>query len=201
MLPICALGEKPVTSREQAGEAAIAYTWTMKLSIDLLIPTQRAIRNSRQIETMASFVRKGGVFDRDALDRYADELGLRSGPLVQIERFEDGLMYPRDGHHRLIGMLLGGREHLLSGEYQISERRYSEYEEINLEIGWVTPFDPRIEIRKEDLSDWKRQVLSLSDSASTDAVTAFIRANKSAYAEPRANVRHIRDIRLPVPYT
>lgn len=166
----------------------------MSLHLDLLIPTQRTVRNSRQIETMVAFVERGGVFDRASLDEYADEFGLRPGPLVQIEQFEDESLYPRDGHHRLIGILLGGRDCLLPSEYQIVRRTYSQYTEINLAAGWVTPFDPRTELRKEDLSDWKTRIAQLRQIGSEPEVISFIRANKASYSEPRGGIRHIRDI-------
>jgi hypothetical protein len=173
----------------------------MRIHIDLLIPTQRGIRNIRQIESMVAFVRNGGVFDRASLDQYAEKTGVRAGPLIQIEQFEDELTYPRDGLHRLISLVLGGRNYLLDSECEFARRKYSEYEEINLEAGWVTPFDPRTEIRKENLSEWKAKIAQLRDSASNDEVIEFIRANKQLYAETRGDIRRVRDIKLPEPYT
>lgn len=170
----------------------------MTLSLDNLIPMQRAVRDHRQIVTMTEYVRDGGIFDADSLAAYSKQTGIRMSPLIPVETFEDGLQFARDGHHRLVSILLAGRDFLYDSEYLIVLRTYQQYSEINLAVGWVTPFDPRTEIRKEDLSAWKNLVAQekLREGATTHDVIKFIRANRSAYSETRGVISRIGDIQF-----
>lgn len=181
----------------------------MGLHIDLLIPTQKEVRNCAQIDAMKVFVENGGVFDRKSLDQFAEVRGTKASPLIQITEFEDGQTYIHDGHHRLIAIYRAGREWLRYDEYEIKSWKYGDYQEINLDEGWMTPFDPRNEVRKADLAEWKRivadnRILVGETSPSfpergldIDLLVDYIRENKQKYAESRDHVRHVKDIRLP----
>jgi len=120
------------------------------LSIDELIPTQCHIRNFDLVLSMIDFVREGGLFRKENL--------ITPAPLIGISIFEDGLKYIRDGHHRTLAIWLAGRKLLKEGEYQLENFKYSHFEEINLEKGWVTPFNPRAEVRIADFSSFKKSL-------------------------------------------
>lgn len=53
--------------------------------------------------------------------------------------------------------------------------------------GFVTPFDPRNEVRKRDFLDFKKQILTMrSKKEKTDAeLIDIIMKSKSLYAKPR----------------
>lgn len=182
----------------------------MNLHIGSIIPTQRVIRNRDQIRPMVDFVRSGRYFDQVELDRYAAAnpncYGMacapsKPSPLIQIDQMEDGVMYARDGHHRLFSIWSGSRAYLLPSEYQVKQRTYAQYAEINLRAGWTTPFDPRVEIRKANLANWKEHVSMLIQclyNLSLDEfdVQEMIRDahDDLMYTEPRGNLRHIKDV-------
>ena len=77
----------------------------MKMPFSKLLTTQVAVRNNDQITGMADFVRRGGMFNKRALSRYAESTNTRVAPLAQINVFEDGRYVLIDGHHRGIGIL------------------------------------------------------------------------------------------------
>jgi hypothetical protein len=57
------------------------------------------------------------------------------------------------------------------------------YAEINFEVGFVTPFDPRTEVRVPDFTAFRQEVFQLYARNPAEAVT-FIRQNKARYARP-----------------
>lgn len=148
---------------------------------------------------MTDYAARGGVFDRESLDLYAAEWGIRSSPLIQISRFEDGQMYLHDGHHRLYSIWKSGRGKLAASEFFVTDWTYSQYLEVNAQQSWYTPFDPRIEVRLADFRGWKIEVEQYLDmhrkngSFSQEEFDSYVRANRSRYATDR-NVSHIRDL-------
>jgi hypothetical protein len=71
---------------------------------------------------------------------------------------------------------------------------YEMYAEINFEVGFVTPFDPRTEVRVPDFTAFREEVFRLYDRNPEEAV-AFIRQNKSRYARPytRSNLAQLAE--------
>ena len=121
------------------------------LPIDDLIPTQCHIRDFDLVLSMLQFTREGGIFLKENLKN-------QEAPLISISVFEDKLKYIRDGHHRTLSVWLSGRKYLKEGEYKLEDFKYSQFEEINLEKGWVTPFDPRTEVRIGDFVPFKKSL-------------------------------------------
>lgn len=67
----------------------------------------------------------------------------------------------QDGHHRAVSTLLGGRKFFTDEEYQIQHWNYDEYLQVNLKNGWYTPYDPKTEVRIEDIKTYKEEVQKL----------------------------------------
>ena len=155
-----------------------------RLQLDTLGIMHDEIRHMHQVVEMARLVRAGLLWTRDVLRAYADAHGMPMAPLIAIARFPDGWMMIRDGHHRCLATYLGGRAYLRHDEYRIEEYTYEMYAQINFVAGFVTPFDPRTEVRIPDFGSFRQEALRLY-ACSPEAAVAFIRQNKLRYAHPR----------------
>lgn len=105
-----------------------------------------------------------------------------------------------DGHHRVCAIHLGGRNYIDEEEYVILHLTYKMAMSVNLDAGFVTPFDPRKEacnsglqtlilpqVRKRDFLGFKKQVLEMrrkKEKLDTE-LEDFIIHNKSIYSKPR----------------
>ncbi len=155
-----------------------------QLQLDTLGIMHDEIRHVHQVVEMARLVRDGLFWTRDVLHAYANAHGVPVAPLIAIAHFPDDWLMIRDGHHRCLATYLGGRTYLRHDEYSIEEYTYEMYAEINFEAGFVTPFDPRAEVRLPDFGSFRQKVFRLY-ARSPEAAVAFIRRNKSRYARPR----------------
>lgn len=164
--------------------------------LDILRPTQCGLRDVEQIEVMVEFVRSGGVFDLAELARHQN-LPVSSKELIQIRHFEDENFFIHDGHHRCLSVWLAGREVLMESEYKVSDWLYSQYGDINLEAGFVTPYDPRKETRIADFFAFKQEVRNLAEDSIAKAME-FISENRNRYCEPRS-CWHIKDLARTCP--
>lgn len=164
----------------------------MLISVDNLHPTQCGLRHIGQVVNMVKFVRQGGAFSFAELQKFATDHDKKANDLIQIRRFEDGKIFIHDGHHRCLSIWLAGREHLLEEEYQISDWLYSQYGEINLQVGYVTPYDPQQETRFADFGPFKIEANKLAETSVEKAID-FIKGNRNKYCEPRT-CWHIKDL-------
>jgi hypothetical protein len=164
------------------------------MKIDDLIVTHNQLRDSSGIPSMVEYIRGGGIWNRQRLEEYSKKHHPgRCSPLIQISRFEDGLLYLHDGHHRVVSIKIAGRPILLEEEYQIKDWRYEQYLEINFAAGWVTPFDPRTHCRRENTAAYKEMCRLVE--ASQDYLREigqvvlgsqhWVRSNWFEYREPR----------------
>ena len=148
------------------------------MEIDLLLPTQGGFRLPASLRrTMTAHVRGGGGF------REATSPAGRPAPIV-IDRFPDSRLFVRDGSHRVTAVLLGRDDRRLwPGEYRVCEMTYPMYTSLDPADAWLTPFDPRTEVRLADVLDFKTEVTALL-AAGRDP-SAFVRANRSRYCRAR----------------
>ena len=128
----------------------------MKL-VETLLITQNGIRNKPQITSMTDFVESGGFFTAESMLEFIG----KPQPLIAISRFPDGLEYIHDGHHRALAMYLGGRREMHNDEYEVSEWSYDQYVNPNFALRFLTPFDPRKEIRLFDFGEYRKQIHQL----------------------------------------
>ncbi len=156
------------------------------LKIDGLHVTQHELRYLDQIPQMVEFIKQEGVWHLQALLEHAERYHPgRVSPLIQISRFPDGLEFIHDGHHRLVTTWIGGRKVIFPEEYEVTNWTYEEYLEINIPVGWYTPFDPRTHCRRPDLHDFKSYIRSMVDTTDHSKIEEIIRNSLSAYCEPR----------------
>jgi len=135
--------------------------------IESLISTQFNLRDWDAVGGMSSFCRGGGFFTSDVLKDWSSKNKDRtSQSLIQISKFEDDVHYIHDGHHRTLGIYLGDRDYLREDEFQITDWTYAEYMEISFENSWLTPFDPRAEVRSGDFFTFKKRVWEIYEDQS-----------------------------------
>lgn len=95
---------------------------------------------------------------------------------------EDGTKYCGDGHHRLVAAdYLWGE--IGEAFVDISYISYSRFLEVNVDVGWVTPYDPRTHCRITDFYDYKREVISCMQLQQYERASDLIANTK--YTEPR----------------
>lgn len=170
----------------------------MTIAISEIVPTQDYIRNEKQVPGMTKFVDGGGVFTQEIIESHNPNSHTRHS-LIRLTQFDDGALFLSDGHHRAIAMLEAGRDVLHPDEFFVERWSYEAYKEIVFTypdgkwMGWITPHDPRKEIRLPDLSDFKFQVKALFQREGVDAATEYINANKSKYCRPR-RIRTIEEL-------
>ena len=155
---------------------------TNRIEIKDLLVTQNVLRNFKQIESMIEHIVHDGLWNRKALDAFNQD---SIEPLISISEFPDGKRYIRDGHHRCCATFLAERDYLLSSEYIITPRTYEQYMSVNFDVGWVTPFDPRHEVRLSDFMDFKRLAIYMRSDHTDDEVVEYIKQNKFKYLCPR----------------
>lgn len=143
------------------------------LPIATLIPTQAGLRDWTLARSLAEQVRAGRTFDR---------VGEKP---IEVSVFEDGRRYVHNGHHRVVAVHLAGRAALLPTEYAERAWTYAEYAAWNPTAGWVTPFDPRTEMRVADLT-WHRAIIRGFQSGFVHGTDEhYARAHRHLYAIPR----------------
>lgn len=97
---------------------------------------------------------------------------------------EDGKEWIRDGHHRAAALWL---------VYGFIPEQYVKYEvldyikinEINLSVGWMTPFDPRTTCRLPSFGYYKETIKFVKERHGEEHAESFIRLYPFMYSEPR----------------
>lgn len=148
--------------------------------------TQERLRKCCQIARMVEFVRGGGFWTRAALNEWTARHGMpENTPLIQISIFEDGQHFLHDGHHRAVSTVGGGRDYFREDEYEIKRWSYRDYLEVVFEESWVTPFDPRTEIRLADFLHFKETAMWIRRMGHGELALDYIRQHKMLYCKPR----------------
>ena len=151
------------------------------MKIDQLLVMQDGLRPSVDFESMIEFVRSGGIYTPEVIQQHKD----KSGIIVLVRFGDDGKLAIHDGHHRVGSIWLSGvRDYLDESEYFIKDSTYTRYNTPNFDIGWVTPFDPRTEVRIADFGDFKRFVVNMAKTDIPGAID-YIKKNKSVYSRKR----------------
>jgi hypothetical protein len=162
----------------------------LTVNIRDLAVTQDGFRDEGQIDQMVKFVSDGGIFTKEALLAHG-----KTDYLIKISRFPDGRLFIHDGHHRIAAIYLGGRKWIREDEFVIKDWTYEDYRTVNLDCTppWITPFDPRFQIRIMDYSDFKFDVQCYLARNSKIAAHLFVMSNSDRYIRQR-NVLTIRDL-------
>ena len=158
-----------------------------------VLTTQSDLRDLSQVPLMVDFVSKGGSFKLKNLTIWSmGHGGKKNPPLIALTRFPDGHVIAHDGHHRIVSALLAGRQFLNHNEYIIKDFTYEEYMEINFDQSYVTPFDPRTQIRLWDFKAFKAHVMELYKT-NPDEARAYIVAHPELYRNDR-DIRTVDDL-------
>jgi hypothetical protein len=156
-----------------------------------LIISQETLRDPAKLVPMMEHVKKDLLWLPDECAKHAQKNGGNGNP-IYIARFPNGLMLLHDGHTRATATLLGGRDEFSEEEVVLKNWTYESYLTINWDVGYVTPHDPRTEVRLPEFFEFKKTVLEM---AKTDKVKAenHIWMNRHKYAKPRCLfiVRHL----------
>lgn len=153
------------------------------IPLDTLIPMQDVLRENKQIPGMIQFIQEGNFWTEELVKAHADLVGKRYG-IIYIARFPDGKLMIHDGHHRCAATYLGNRHFLRDDECQVVDWTYEDYDAVWWDRGYVTPFDPKTEVRLSDFMAFKAKALEYALHDKQKALD-YIYANKHLYARPR----------------
>lgn len=103
---------------------------------------------------------------------------------ITLVQTEDSKLYLWNGHHRCISMLKAGISYLESWQFKITQFTYEQLLTINYDVEYYTPFDPRIECRK-DFLEFKRRCNDIYDQFGFADLFRFIKKNENLYKEER----------------
>ncbi|ELR23573.1 uncharacterized protein ACA1_071950 [Acanthamoeba castellanii str. Neff] len=95
----------------------------------------------------------GGGHDR----RTQAQLRAACAPII-LALLPDERLYVWDGHHRVAAIHLGGRDHLLPEEYSTMRCNFKFAQTVSFATWFLTPFDPRTEIRVPEFGSFKNEV-------------------------------------------
>lgn len=163
------------------------------MKINNLLPLQDGLRLSEEaFREMCHFVVEGGFFDKGSLMHHDPQ----STGLIVLVQTEDGNLWIRDGLHRICAIGFpwihqyyfnkSVERELREDEYEIEYRTYEQFQTINPACGWVTPFDPRTEVRRADFFHFKQQALQLIRDGIDP--TRFIMEHRHDYCVPRSHI-------------
>lgn len=160
-----------------------------------LLCTQRGLRDYERVVKMCAHARSGEHFTSQVVSglhtRHESNSLIAIACFPPTDLYPNGLKAAQDGHHRLVAKLLCNTYELYDDEYrEVHFDSIDRYSEINLRVGWVTPFNILEEARVPDLSTFKSHVLSLSDE---DAL-AYIATHRHEYCVPRNGIYTIADM-------
>jgi hypothetical protein len=113
---------------------------------------------------------------------------------IKLWDLNDGNLYVHDGHTRLLALWITGVRELTRDYFKIQRFSYKDLDDINFDVGWVTPFFPMFEVRRADLKWFKSNVDDLRKNRTEDIARHYIRTNRSMYTDKRIGCSSISDM-------
>lgn len=103
---------------------------------------------------------------------------------IVIITTEDDVNYLVDGHHTVTAAMNAGVQF---PKHLVKQERYSylELNSHNIPIGYVTPYNPKIEVRKPDFKWFKQAILNIYNSGKPDWAVDCIHRYRKSYIETR----------------
>lgn len=154
------------------------------VAIENLVVTQFGYRHDAGVKEMTKYVQHGGVFN--------------CNPRIVLFKLNDDQLYIHDGHHRSMAIYLSGRKHLEEQEYVITPFSFEELSTPNFDVGFVTPYDPRTEMRLSDFRIFKKTALlryrDFSNPNHEKDAIEYINANRALYRIPHRPYETIPDM-------
>ena len=158
----------------------------MLIDINKLIPTHNRLRNRSTVDKFLSNV----DFLHKAMSNKTDK--------VMILDIDDKL-YVHNGHHRLVAYSII-YDSIDSELLNITKYTIEQMLSIDLNVGWVTPYDPEFFCRIPNFKDLKAKIIktynlsnSCRDESIKDMLTDDARAMSSWIIEPR-KVQTLREL-------
>ena len=133
------------------------------MRIDQLIPLHNTLRNPKRVKEFEHRLRMGHILrgiETPIVISKIEESKLESFYEGQIYGITDRY-YIHDGHHRIYAAWLCGIKELMSCEYIMRDMSYEMYQDLNPAVGWVTPIDIKIHVRKPDFYHFKNAALAI----------------------------------------
>eukprot|EP01119_Soliformovum_irregulare_P006944 TRINITY_DN19354_c0_g1_i1.p1 TRINITY_DN19354_c0_g1~~TRINITY_DN19354_c0_g1_i1.p1 ORF type:complete len:256 (-),score=23.95 TRINITY_DN19354_c0_g1_i1:32-730(-) len=159
-----------------------------RLNISDLYCTQTDLRHADVLPSISRLVRDGGILNHVTVAKHLEkQTSIDTEPhLVVIAKgFEDGRRYVWDGHHRLLGIWNAGRKFLYPEEFLFMAADYKLCSSIRYDLGFVTPYDPKSEVRSSNFAAFKGKILKMALELGEDVATDEIHKSKSIYSSPR----------------
>lgn len=143
------------------------------LDLASLRVTQTSLRNDAQMTDLMEHIQGGGEWTKELDD-----------DLPKVVRFEDGELFLRDGHHRCVASLAASRTTLLPSEYELEDWEYTAWSAPNFATGFITPYDPRLDIRVQDLTAHREAVAAALSEQGEAAAAEYVAAHPEGYLAP-----------------
>jgi hypothetical protein len=147
------------------------------LRISELIVTQNCLRSFYKTKAIAANLSTGTWFKEP----------------ITITRTEDEELYLWNGHTRAFACHLAGIDTLPLGKYIITRMTYKQLASINFQVGYVTPFCPKLWCRKADFFPYKAKVMDLYTNLGYRSAIKYVLTHEDDYLEARS-VTHIEDM-------
>jgi hypothetical protein len=140
------------------------------LRISELIVTQNCLRSFYRTKVIAANLSSGIWFKEP----------------IAITRTEDEELWLWNGLHRVYACHLAGINTLPLGKYTITRMTYKQLASINFQVGYVTPFSPKLWCRKADFFAYKARVMDIYMNLGYRSAIKYILAHEEDYLEPRS---------------
>ena len=144
---------------------------TTPVLIKQLIPTHNRLRDPESVNWWRERFRRG---------HYA-----RTKSPIMLVYFggDDYLLH--DGHHYAYGLYLEDGPEGEIHDFEVLDLSWVDYTSVNFAQRFVTPFDPRTEVRLPDFFDFKTRALDIYADRGKMKAERFIRENGRLFKEPR----------------
>lgn len=164
------------------------------MDTNILIPMQVGFRLSDgAFCKMWEFVASGGYFNEESLRKHnpyhTSLIAIARVPVGAINcglhNHEGYYHFIRDGLHRCcVAHLYRGM--LREDEYFQEEHTLEDFEQVNLDCGWVTPLNPITEVRLADFHHYKKSLMAaVRLGAHETSIRNMIAGSKKLYCAER----------------
>jgi hypothetical protein len=157
------------------------------MKISDLIVTQASVRKPENILKMQYWLSQKKKFDLSFVGKPENLIYLAR---IYNQYCDKYCYFVHDGHHRLLAKVLTNHLELCESEYQIVEWKAEDYDRVDFDLGYITPFDIINEVRKPNLYEFKKQVYDLPVQLRMD----YIEKNRHIYCEKRNDLITVYDL-------
>lgn len=144
-----------------------------------IVPTHNCLRSLESLDWFLDRIKEKN-FDRPHF--------------VKLIYFGENKYLLHDGHHYCSALWVDQGPDGFLENYLVYDLYWVDYTAINFDANFVTPFDPRKEVRVPDFFGFKDEALDIYRNDGRIAATKFILDNPRRYKEPRTahKIWHLR---------